>query len=76
MESPNHSAWIKGGLLVAVSCAIVAGLAYLGRSSQDSPKPPAGSVYYKGRMAADIESEAHDPRRKAQGSTATSTIHK
>ena len=66
MTVQNRSTWIKGSLIVAVVGVIVAAFVYLGVSrAADSPEAPKGSVYYKGRMAADIESEAHDPRKKA-----------
>ena len=64
MAQVKSEDWIKGGLAAVVSLGIAGGVLYLacGRQS-DNPAPPAGSVYFKGVMNADIESAAHDPRK-------------
>jgi len=45
-------------------CLIIAGVLYLSLSNHGdaTTTPPAGSIYYKGVMASDIESAARDPR--------------
>ncbi|HEY3779755.1 MAG TPA: hypothetical protein VGL56_01635 [Fimbriimonadaceae bacterium] len=70
-QQQNTDSWVKGGLLGVASLAIIGGIVYLscGREGTSVSAPPAGSVYYKGKMNADIESEAHDPRNRHKAST-------
>jgi len=64
-EASNSNS-LKKGLLIAGGCLIVFAAIYMGVSNRpETPQPPAGSSYYKGTMAGDLISQAHDPRNKA-----------
>ena len=65
MEKKKPSNLIKISLIVGGTLVVIAGVLYFGQAAKDaSPTLPSTGIYYKGRMAADIESENHDPRRK------------